>query len=50
MISAAIAPIIADGDSVGAVIVGTTSNDSTVGDLEESLAITAAGYLARQVA
>jgi AbrB family transcriptional regulator (stage V sporulation protein T) len=50
MISAAIAPIVADGDAVGAVVVGTTSNDSTVGGLEEGLAVTAAGYLARQVA
>jgi len=49
MISAAIAPIIADGDPVGAVVIGTTASDRTVGDLEESLAITAAGYLARQV-
>ena len=50
MISAAIAPIVAEGDPVGAVVVGTTSSDRTVGDLEESLAVTAAGYLARQVA
>lgn len=49
IISAAIAPIIAEGEAVGAVVVGTTSNTVTVGELEESLVVTAAGYMARQV-
>ena len=47
--SAAIAPIIVDGEAVGAVVVGTTSNVTTVGELEEGLVVTAAGYFARQV-
>ena len=49
LISAAIAPIIADGDPIGAVIIGTPSQQKTVGDLEESLVFTAAGYIGRQV-
>ncbi|MEA4883366.1 MAG: stage V sporulation T C-terminal domain-containing protein [Clostridia bacterium] len=49
IVSAAIAPIISDGDSLGAVVVGTTSDRWTVGDLEEKLVATAAGYIARQV-
>ena len=42
-------PIIVDGEAVGAVVVGTTSNVTTVGELEEGLVVTAAGYFARQV-
>ena len=49
IVSAAIAPIIVDGEAVGAVVVGTTSNVTTVGELEEGLVVTAAGYFARQV-
>ena len=33
----------------GVVVVGTTSNTSTVGELEESLVTAAAGYFSRQV-
>lgn len=49
IVSAAIAPIVVEGESVGAVVVGTTSNTSTVGELEESLVTAAAGYFSRQV-
>lgn len=49
IVSAAIAPIVVEGEAVGAVVVGTTSNKSTVGDLEESLVVAAAGYFSRQV-
>ncbi|HBK59894.1 MAG TPA: hypothetical protein DDZ84_03770 [Firmicutes bacterium] len=49
MISAAIAPVVTDGDPIGAVIIGTPSQQRTVGDLEETLVVTAAGYIGRQV-
>ncbi len=49
IISAAIAPILSDGDPIGAVIIGTPSQERTVGDLEEKLVVTAAGYIGRQV-
>ncbi|MCR4426473.1 MAG: hypothetical protein NUW23_09845 [Firmicutes bacterium] len=49
IVSAAIAPIIVEGDPLGAVVMGTTSSEHTVGDLEEKLVTTAAGYMARQV-
>jgi stage V sporulation protein T len=44
-----VAPIIAEGDPVGAVILGTRDPGRTVGDLEEKLAETAAGFLAKQM-
>ena len=47
LISAAIAPIVADGDPVGAVVIGIPSHDRTIGDLEESLVVAAAGYIGR---
>ncbi|MGI6081523.1 MAG: stage V sporulation protein T [Limnochordia bacterium] len=44
-----VAPIIAEGDPVGAVILGTREPGRSVGDLEEKLAETAAGFLAKQM-
>jgi len=45
----AIAPIIAEGDPFGAVIVGTRNPDVKMGDLEIKLVETAAGFLAKQM-
>ena len=45
----AIAPIIAEGDPIGAVIVGTRNPDVKMGDLEIKLVETAAGFLAKQM-
>lgn len=44
-----IAPIIADGEAVGAVIICTTEPGMVIGDIEVRLAETAAGFLAKQV-
>lgn len=46
--SCVVAPIIAEGDPVGAVVVGGTA-DRSLGELELKLAATAAGFLARQL-
>lgn len=45
----AVAPIIAEGDPIGAVIIATTDADAKVGELELKLAETAAGFLAKQM-
>ena len=45
----AIAPIITEGDPIGAVIVGTRNQDLKMGDLEIKLVETAAGFLAKQM-
>ncbi len=47
--SEVIAPIIAEGDPIGAVIICTRENGETVGDIELKLAETAAGFLAKQM-
>lgn len=47
--SAVIAPIIAEGDSVGAVIITSKEQGVQMGDLEAKLAETAAGFLAKQM-
>ena len=47
--SEVIAPIIAEGDPIGAVIICTRENGETVGDVELKLAETAAGFLAKQM-
>jgi AbrB family transcriptional regulator (stage V sporulation protein T) len=47
--SAIIAPIIASGDAVGAVILATKDTSVQMGDLETKLAETAAGFLAKQM-
>ncbi|HHY36926.1 MAG TPA: stage V sporulation protein T [Firmicutes bacterium] len=44
-----IAPIIAEGDPIGAVIICTKSPDVKMTDLELKLAETAAGFLAKQM-
>jgi AbrB family transcriptional regulator (stage V sporulation protein T) len=44
-----IAPIIAEGDPIGAVIMGTRENDVRLGDLELKLVETASGFLAKQM-
>lgn len=44
-----IAPIIAAGDPIGAVIIGSREPDAQLGDLEVKLAETAAGFLAKQM-
>lgn len=44
-----IAPIIAEGDPIGAVIVAGKDENSKIGDLELKLAQTAASFLAKQM-
>ncbi len=44
-----IAPIISEGDPIGAVIMGTRNHEAKLGDLELKLAETAAGFLAKQM-
>jgi AbrB family transcriptional regulator, stage V sporulation protein T len=44
-----IAPIISEGDPIGAVILGNKDKDSKMGDLELKLVETAAGFLAKQM-
>ncbi len=44
-----IAPIISEGDPIGAVIMGTRNSEVTLGDLELKLVETAAGFLAKQM-
>lgn len=45
----AIAPIIAEGDPIGAVILASTDASTKMGELELKLAETAAGFLAKQM-
>ena len=45
----AIAPIISEGDPIGAVVIGTKDRNVTLGDLELKLVETAAGFLAKQM-
>ncbi len=47
--SAVIAPIIAEGDAVGAVILAAKDPGVQMGNLESKLAETAAGFLAKQM-
>lgn len=47
--SAVIAPIIAEGDTVGAVIIAAKEPGVPMGNLETKLAETAAGFLAKQM-
>lgn len=47
--SAVVAPIIAEGDPVGAVVLGTLDGGTEMGQLELKLAETAAGFLAKQM-
>ena len=44
-----IAPIITQGDPIGAVIIVTKEANVTLGDMEVKLAETAAGFLAKQM-
>lgn len=44
-----IAPIISEGDPIGAVILGTNEANRTLGELETKLCETAAGFLAKQM-
>jgi AbrB family transcriptional regulator (stage V sporulation protein T) len=44
-----IAPIISEGDPIGAVILGIKDKDVKMGDLELKLVETAAGFLAKQM-
>ena len=44
-----IAPIIAEGDPIGAVILGTNETNRQMGELELKLCETAAGFLAKQM-
>lgn len=48
-VAEAIAPIISEGDPIGAVIVGTREREAKIGDLELKLIETAAGFLAKQM-
>lgn len=47
--TAVIAPIIAEGDPIGAVILCSRADDVQMGDMEIKLAETAAGFLAKQM-
>lgn len=47
--SQVIAPIIAEGDPIGAVILASLKETTKMGDLELKLAETAAGFLAKQM-
>ncbi|OUM99460.1 MAG: stage V sporulation protein T [Firmicutes bacterium ZCTH02-B6] len=47
--SMVIAPIVAEGDPIGAVILGTRDPDKKMGELELKLVETAAGFLAKQM-
>lgn len=47
--SEVIAPIVAEGDPIGAVIICTREPDDLVGEVELKLAETAAGFLAKQM-
>lgn len=44
-----VAPIIAEGDPIGAVILGSQDANVTLGEMEKKLAETAAGFLAKQM-
>lgn len=44
-----IAPIVAEGDPIGVVVLATKDVDTQMGDLEIKLAETAAGFLAKQM-
>ncbi|MDA8205183.1 MAG: stage V sporulation protein T, partial [Thermaerobacter sp.] len=44
-----IAPIIAEGDPIGAIIICSREPDVKMGDMEIKLAETAAGFLAKQM-
>jgi AbrB family transcriptional regulator (stage V sporulation protein T) len=44
-----VAPIIAEGDPIGAVVLGSKEPEARMGQLEEKLAETAAGFLAKQM-
>jgi len=47
--SEVIAPIIAEGDPIGAVILASRESDTKMGEMELKLAETAAGFLAKQM-
>lgn len=47
--SMVVAPIVAEGDPIGAVILGTKEPERKMGDLELKLAETAAGFLGKQM-
>jgi stage V sporulation protein T len=47
--SQVIAPIVAEGDPIGAVIILSKEPDVSMGDLESKLAETAAGFLGKQM-
>lgn len=47
--SAVVAPIIAEGDPIGAVVLGSVAEGVEMGQLELKLAETAAGFLAKQL-
>ena len=44
-----IAPIICEGDAIGAVIILSREPRARFGDMEMKLAVTAAGFLGRQM-
>ena len=44
-----IAPIIAEGDPIGAIILCSREPDAKMGEMEVKLAETAAGFLAKQM-
>ncbi|OWZ83669.1 stage V sporulation protein T [Natranaerobius trueperi] len=47
--SEVVAPIIAQGDAIGSVLIGTKEKEKTMTDLELKIAETAAGFLAKQM-
>jgi AbrB family transcriptional regulator, stage V sporulation protein T len=48
-VAEAIAPIISEGDPIGAVLMGTRDKNVKLGDMELKLVETAAGFLAKQM-
>ncbi len=49
MCSQAVATIICQGDAIGAVVISDKNEKSQMGDTEHMLAVTAAGFLGRQM-
>lgn len=49
LVSWVVAPIIAEGDAIGAIVLGTTDEAVRMGEVERKLVETSAGFVARQM-
>ena len=47
--SAIIAPIVAQGDPIGAILILSKSEEEVLGEMEQKMAETGAGFLAKQM-